>query len=96
MEIVEERPPEFVASVTRGEEGSRSSVVSAKSKLRLEAVAALQTEVRYSSEVSVNGRLGKFGLGLMRKKADELGKQFGERFRARVLETHQVENLRIA
>jgi uncharacterized protein len=92
VEITEENAPELVTSVTRGEEGSRSSVVSAKSSLRLDALSAEQTEVRYSSEVSVTGRLGKFGFGLMRKKADELGKQFGERFRACVIKTDQMEN----
>ena len=60
---------------------------------RLDELSAQQTEVRYRSEVSVNGRLGKFGFGLMRKKADELGKQFGERFRARVMKTDQMENM---
>jgi carbon monoxide dehydrogenase subunit G len=91
VEITEEKAPELVTFVTRGEEGSRSSVVSAKSSLRLDALSAQQTEVRYSSDV--NGRLGKFGSGLMRKKADELGKQFGERFRACVIKTDQMENI---
>ena len=57
VEITEEKAPELVTFVTRGEEGSRSSVVSAKSSLRLDALSAQQTEVRYSSDV--NGRLGK-------------------------------------
>jgi len=84
VEVTEESPPLAIHSTTRGEEGSRASIVSARSELRLETLAEGGTEVRYSSEVSVTGRLGKFGLGMMRKKADQLGKQFAERFSARV------------
>ena len=34
------------------------------------------TQVRYQSEVSVTGRLGRFALGMMRKQAQNLGEQF--------------------
>jgi carbon monoxide dehydrogenase subunit G len=43
-----------------------------------------ETEVCYSSEVSVVGRLGKFGLGVMKKKAESLGRDFAATFKARV------------
>ena len=33
-------------------------------------------EVGHSGEVSVVGRLGKFGLGIMKKKAETLGREF--------------------
>ena len=36
------------------------------------------TDVSYSSDVSITGRLGKFGLGVMRKKADQIIKQFAQ------------------
>jgi carbon monoxide dehydrogenase subunit G len=42
------------------------------------------TEVRYSSEVSVTGRLAKYGLGMMKKRVDRLGVEFAERFRERI------------
>ena len=42
------------------------------------------TEVTYTSDVSVFGRLGKFGLGIMKKKARDLGREFAESFRERV------------
>jgi carbon monoxide dehydrogenase subunit G len=73
-----------VLSVTRGEEGTRSSVLQAQSELRLEALEEARTAVHYSSEVAVVGRLGKFGLGIMKKKAGSLGQQFAESFRTRV------------
>jgi uncharacterized protein len=84
VEITGQAPPESIHSTTRGEEGSRASIVSARNLLRLEAVEEARTLVHYSSEASVTGRLGKFGLGLMRKKGEQLGKQFAERFCAQV------------
>jgi carbon monoxide dehydrogenase subunit G len=84
VEVTEEEPPHRVLSVTRGEEGTRSSVLQAQSELRLEALEEARTAVHYSSEVAVVGRLGKFGLGIMKKKAGSLGQQFAESFRTRV------------
>ena len=83
VEVTSEEPPVRVLSVTRGEEGSRASIVSANNELTL-ADAEGGTEVHYVSEVSVTGRLGKFGLGVMRKKAEALGHKFAEAFRAKV------------
>ncbi len=91
VEITEENSPESVRSITRGEEGSRASIVSAHNLLQLIPLDERRTEIRYRSEVSVVGRLGKFGLGMMRKKADQLGKQFGERFAARLIGGVQVD-----
>ena len=45
---------------------------------------AATTEIAYSSEVSLVGRLGKFGLGIMKKKAKETGEAFARAFRARL------------
>ena len=84
VEIVAETPPEEVRSRTRGEEGSRASSLSAENTLRLTALGESQTEVFYASEAAVVGRLGKFGLGVMRKKAESLGRDFAQAFRQKV------------
>jgi carbon monoxide dehydrogenase subunit G len=73
-----------VASTTRGEEGSRASILSASSVLTLRALPEGGTEVGYLSDVSLSGRLGKFGLGLMRKKAAELADAFARNLAARL------------
>lgn len=86
VEVIEENPPNELRSRTRGEEGSRASIVSAENLLRLAPAEDGGTEVTYSSEVSVVGRLGKFGLGVMKKKAQTLGQQFAENFRQKVEE----------
>lgn len=84
VEVTAEEPPSRVISVTRGEEGTRASVISANSELRLEPTAEGATTVHYLSEVSVTGRLGKFGLGVMKKKAEALGAKFAETFRGKI------------
>lgn len=84
VEIAAEEPPARVRTVTRGEEGSRASMLSAESELTLAPLPGGGTEVRYASEVSVTGRFGKFGLGMMKKKAESLGLKFAEAFRAKV------------
>ncbi len=84
VEITEQQAPNFAATLTRGEEGGKASMVTANSELRLKPVNGEQTEVNYKSEVSIVGRLGKFGLGIMKKKAKAVGEEFAENFRARL------------
>lgn len=86
VEVTEERPPAYAASITRGEEGSRASTLTAHNVLALAAVDD-GTEVRLGSEVSVVGRLGNFGLGVMKKKARALAGDFATALRARVEES---------
>ncbi len=63
---------------------TRASVLSANNELVLAPTDGGGTEVKYASEVSVTGRLGKFGLGIMKKKADALGAKFAENFRGKI------------
>lgn len=84
VEITAEEPPNRVLSTTRGEEGSRASILSSNNELVLAATPEGGTEAQYAAEVSVTGRLGKFGLGIMKKKAEALGQKFAENFRAKV------------
>lgn len=84
VEISEMVPHERVVSVTRGEEGTRASLLTANNVLALRALDPSTTEIAYSSEVSLTGRLGKFGLGLMKKKAKDTGDAFALAFRSRL------------
>ena len=84
VEKTEERPPHFAASTTRGEEGGKASTLNATSTLALSEAAGGGTAIAYASDVSVFGRLGKFGLGIMKKKARDLGRDFAETFRRAV------------
>ena len=91
VEVTKETPPEEVLSITKGEEGSKASLVQAKNILRLNEIDAETTEVFYSSEVSIVGRLGKFGFGIMKKKAKALGDEFAEAFRREVEKSPEPE-----
>ncbi len=78
-------------SVTRGEEGGRASTLQADNVVTLEPLAAADdggaqpaTRVRYRSDVSVTGRLGRFALGMMRKKAQSVGDEFARNLQARL------------
>ncbi|HXV23141.1 MAG TPA: SRPBCC domain-containing protein [Alphaproteobacteria bacterium] len=84
VEVEEEVPPSLARSVTRGEEGTRASTLLARSLLALEEIEPGATAVRYSSDISVVGRLGKFGLGVMKKKAEALGAEFARAVRDRI------------
>ena len=76
IEQTEERPPDFATYLTKGEEGSRASRISATSTLALKTMSANSTEVTYASDINIVGRLGKFGSGMMQKIADNLGEEF--------------------
>jgi uncharacterized protein len=84
VEILSETAPEEVRSRTRGEEGGRASSLSAENTLRLTALSDNETEVFYASEAAVVGRLGKFGLGVMKKKAESFGRDFAAAFKRRI------------
>lgn len=64
-----------VWAVTRGEEGGHASSLQADSQVSLDPTPT-GTQVRYRSEVSVTGRLGRFALGMMKKKAQSMGDEF--------------------
>jgi uncharacterized protein len=70
-----------VWAVTRGEEGGNASSLHADSQVSLEPTAE-GTLVSYRSEVSVTGRLGRFGLGMMKKTAQSMGDEFAANLRA--------------
>jgi len=73
----------FDARLTRGEEGGNASTLQATSEVRL-APDADGTRVDYRSEVAVTGRLGRFALGMMKKKAQSLGDEFASNLQARL------------
>ncbi|MBL8357116.1 MAG: hypothetical protein JNM01_20105 [Delftia acidovorans] len=77
-------------ATTRGEEGGQASKLQADSQVTLVATADGHTLVTYHSEVSITGRLGRFALGMMKKKAQNMGEEFAANLRGRLeaLEVH--------
>lgn len=80
----EKRPPEFLAYTSQGEESHKASRLKAVSTLSLSSLEEFRTQVVYTSELSIVGRLGKFGAGMMKKKADVLGDEFAEELRRQI------------
>ena len=72
---ITERLADGVRAVTRGEEGGNASTLQATSEVHLTPNAG-GTHVDYRSEVAVTGRLGRFALGMMKKKAQSVGDEF--------------------
>lgn len=72
-----------VWATTRGEEGGQASSLQADSQITLTATPE-GTLVSYRSEVSVTGRLGRFALGMMKKKAQMLGEEFAVNLRRKL------------
>jgi len=80
---VTQREALAVSAVTRGEEGGQASTLQAETRLTL-APAEGGTMVAYRSEVTVTGRLGRFALGMMKKKAQSMGEEFAGNLRTRL------------
>ncbi len=84
LEVQVTRQDEFnVWAITRGQEGGNASSLQADSHIRLEPEAG-GTLLSYRSDVSITGRLGRFALGMMKKKAQNLGDEFAANLRARL------------
>lgn len=84
VDITSEIEQEEVRCRSRGEEGGRASSLSSENVLRLSSLDSDTTVLHYSSDVTVVGRLGKFGLGVMRKKAESLGHEFAVAFKQKI------------
>lgn len=84
VELTHQEPPRRILCVTRGEEGGRASTLSADSEITLHSVDGSATRVQYVSEVNLTGRLGRFALGVMKKKAQAMGQEFADNLRARL------------
>jgi uncharacterized protein len=82
---VTQREALAVSAVTRGEEGGQASTLQAETRLTL-APAEGGTLVAYRSDVTVTGRLGRFALGMMKKKAQSMGEEFAGNLRTRLEE----------
>jgi carbon monoxide dehydrogenase subunit G len=72
----EERPPEYAAYTMRGSDKDGSSKISANCTLALKSIESQRTEITYTSNVQIVGKLGKFAGGVMQKFADGINDQF--------------------
>ena len=85
VEITEEFAPNRLLCITEGEEGGKASMTTATTEIKLEAQETGSTEISCASEVSIVGRLGKFGIGIMKKRRAQLASEFAAAVQQRML-----------
>jgi len=82
--IVEQREPSYLRAEGTGEDASVASSLKQQSEIFLTPAAEGGTELRIKVNVDVLGRLGTFGLSVMKTKADRMWEEFGANLAARI------------
>ncbi|MGO4393734.1 CoxG family protein [Variovorax sp. M-6] len=82
--IVEQQAPRYLRCEGTGEDASVASSLKQQSEIFLTELPGGQTELRMKVKVDVLGRLGTFGLGVMKTKADRMWEEFGQNLVARL------------
>ncbi|MEN2431164.1 SRPBCC family protein [Comamonas sp. F1-6] len=82
--IVEQKAPEYMRVEGTGEDASVASSLKQTSEVFLTPAANGGTDLRIKVNVDVLGRLGAFGLSVMKTKADRLWEEFGSNLAARI------------
>lgn len=82
--IVEQRPPFYLRTEGTGEDASVASSLKQQSEIFLTELPDGQTELRIKVTVDVLGRLGTFGLSVMKTKADRMWDEFSQNLLARL------------
>lgn len=82
--IVETRAPHYLRTEGTGEDASVASSLRQSSELFLTALDDGGTQLRIRVQVDVLGRLGTFGLSVMKTKADRMWDEFGASLLARL------------
>jgi carbon monoxide dehydrogenase subunit G len=82
--IVESRPPTYLRSEGTGEDSSLANSLKQSSEVFLTARGDGATELRMRLKIDVFGRLGGFGLNIIKTKADRMWEEFGRSLAARL------------
>lgn len=75
--IVESRPPHYLRCTGTGEDSRIASSVKHDSELFVTDLGDGQTEIRVQGKAQVFGKLGSFGLAMMKPKIDRMWRDFG-------------------
>jgi carbon monoxide dehydrogenase subunit G len=74
--LVEQKPPSYLRSTCTGEANGMMGSLRQSTQIRLSKISDAETRVDVNAEVDVFGRLGTFGYGVLKGKADQLWEQF--------------------
>ena len=80
--IVEARPPEYLRIEGTGEDSTVASSMTQSSEMFLTDLGSGTTKIRIKAKADIMGRLGSFGLSVMKTKADRMWDEFGVNFSA--------------
>ena len=84
VEVVKIDPPSGIEAKITGDAIGLVGRVQATAGLELSEVGPNQTEIRYSSNVSLTGKLGGLGEPVFRAKSAEVAKHFGANLKAAI------------
>jgi carbon monoxide dehydrogenase subunit G len=84
--LAEQTPPVYLRSTCAGEANGMMGSLRQTTHLRLAALSERETRLEVDAEVDVFGRLGTFGYGVLKGKADQLWEEFVVNFQ-RCVET---------
>jgi carbon monoxide dehydrogenase subunit G len=82
--IVESKRPAYLRSEGAGEDATLTSSLRVKSEVFLAEQQDGSTEIRMILDVELLGRLGSFGLNVVKTKADRMWEEFGRNLSAKV------------
>lgn len=88
--IVDSRPPAYLRVTGSGEDSRIASSVQHESELFVTELGDGQTEIRVSGKAQVFGKLGSFGLNMMKPKIDRMWAEFGSALNERLVAAEQA------
>ncbi|RII84242.1 CoxG family protein [Neopusillimonas maritima] len=89
--VVETRRPEYLKSEGKGEDSSLTSSLKHTSEVFLTELGPNETEFRTIVNVELLGRLGSFGMNMVKTKADRMWDDFGRKLAERITGEIQPE-----
>jgi uncharacterized protein len=84
VEVIKIEAPDTIEAKITGETIGLVGRVTANAALLLSEIGSAQTEVRYTANISIAGKLGGLGEPVFRAKSAEVSKQFGENLRTAI------------
>jgi carbon monoxide dehydrogenase subunit G len=91
VEVVKTEPPVTIEAKVTGQTIGLAGRVTANAGLHLSEAGPKRTEVRYSSNVALAGKLGGLGEPVFRAKSAEVSRQFGANLKA-AIETFRADH----
>jgi carbon monoxide dehydrogenase subunit G len=82
VELTKVEAPSAIDATVGGNAAGLGGRLTATASVRLEAIDAAVTRVRYTVDLGLTGKLGGIGQPVFRAKSDELSKKFGANVRA--------------